>query len=81
MGLFDVGSQRRVARLDRAVFPVSEALPTRDENGQRQRTPDRLLPARYQRLTTRSHHLPAGAVVCFSESGRLASGPKPGCGS
>ena len=77
MGLFDVGSQRRVARLDRAVFlPVSEALPTRDENGQWQRTPDRLLPARYQRLTTAAHHLPAGAVVCFSESGRVAERAK-----
>lgn len=57
-------------------LPVSEALPTRDENGQWQRTPDRLLPARYQRLTTAAHHLPAGAVVCFSESGRVAERAK-----
>ncbi len=73
MGLFDVSSQRRVARLDKAVFlPVSEVLPTRDEAGQWQRVPDRLLPTRYPALTTAAHHLPAGAVVCLSESGRVA---------
>ena len=73
MGLFDVSSQRRVARLDKAVFlPVREVLPTRDEAGQWQRVPDRLLPARYPALTTAAHHLPAGAVMCFSESGRVA---------
>ena len=77
MGLFDVSSQRRIARLDRAVFlPVNEALPTRDENGQWQSTPDRLLPTRYQTLTTAAHHLPPDAVVCFSESGRVAERAK-----
>ena len=77
MGLFDVDSQRRVARLERAVFlPVSEALPTRDETGAWQRTPDRLLPGRYQTLATAVHHLPPDAVVCFSESGRVAERAK-----
>ena len=73
MGLFDVSSQRRVGRLDRAVFlPVSELLPIRDENGQWQRLTDRQLPARYSRLTTAAHHLPPDAVVCLSESSRVA---------
>ena len=77
MGLFDVSSQRRVAHLDKAVFlPVSEALPTRDKNGQWQRTPDRLLPARYKTLSTAAHHLPPDAVVCFSESSRVAERAK-----
>jgi transcription-repair coupling factor (superfamily II helicase) len=77
MGLFDVDSQRRVARLEHAVFlPVSEVLPSRDGDGQWQRTPDRLLPTRYKHLTTAAHHLPAGAVVCFSESGRVAERAK-----
>ena len=77
MGLFDVSSQRRVARLDQAVFlPVSEALPTRDEQGRWVPTPDRLLPARYPTLTTAAHHLPPGSVVCFSESGRVAERAK-----
>ena len=77
MGLFDVDSQRRVARLEHAVFlPVSEVLPSRDGDGQWQRTPDRLLPTRYKHLTTAAHHLPAGAAVCFSESGRVAERAK-----
>ncbi|MCI8761775.1 MAG: transcription-repair coupling factor, partial [Oscillospiraceae bacterium] len=73
MGLFDVSSQRRVGRLDRAEFlPVSELLPVRDENGQWERLNDRRLPARYERLTTAAHHLPPDAVVCLSESSRVA---------
>ena len=77
MGLFDVSSQRRVARLDQAVFlPVSEALPTRDEQGRWVPTPDRLLPARYPTLATAAHHLPPGSIVCFSESGRVAERAK-----
>ena len=73
MGLFDVSSQRRTARLDRAVFlPVQEALPTQDGDGRWQPTPDRLLPARYPTLSTAAHHLPSQAVVCLSESGRVA---------
>ena len=72
MGLFDVSSQRRVAQLNKAVFlPVSELLPLR-EDGEWKRVPDRLLPARYDRLYTGAHHLPPDAVVCFSESGRVA---------
>ena len=72
MGLFDVSSQRRVAQLSKAVFlPVSELLPLR-EDGEWKRVPDRLLPARYDRLYTGAHHLPPDAVVCFSESGRVA---------
>ena len=77
MGLFDVSSQRRVAQLDRAVFlPVSEVLPLRDETGNWQRTPDRLLGARYDHLSTAVRHLPQNAVVCFSESGRVAERAK-----
>ena len=76
MGLFDVSSQRRVAQIDKAVFlPVSEVLPIR-KDGQWQRLPDRLLPTRYDRLTTAAHHLPPDAVVCFSESGRVAERAK-----
>ena len=76
MGLFDVSSQRRVARLERAVFlPVREALPVSTEEGW-QPTPDRLLPARYPRLSTAVHHLPFDAVVCFSESARVAERAK-----
>ena len=77
MGLFDVSSQRRVARLDQAVFlPVNEALPTRNEQGRWVPTPDRLLPTRYPALTTAAHHLPPGSIVCFSESGRVAERAK-----
>ena len=73
MGLFDVSSQRRVSKLDRAEFlPVSELLPVREENGQWTRLNDRGLPARYARLTTAAHHLPPEAVVCLSESSRVA---------
>ena len=73
MGLFDVSSQRRTGKLDRAEFlPVSELLPVRDENGQWQRLSDRDLPARYKALATAAHHLPPDAVVCLSESSRVA---------
>ena len=76
MGLFDVSSQRRVAQLNRAVFlPVSEILPVR-EDGEWKRVPDRLLPTRYDRVYTAAHHLPPDAVVCFSESGRVAERAK-----
>ncbi len=76
MGLFDVSSQRRTGRLDRAVFlPVGEALPVR-EDGRWVRTPDRLLPARYQTLATAADHLPPEAVVILSESGRVAERAK-----
>ena len=40
------------------------------------RLSDRLLPARYDKLTTAAHHLPPDAVVCFSESGRVAERAK-----
>ena len=73
MGLFDVASQRRTGKLDRAAFlPVSEVLPLRDGDGQWQRLGDRDLPRRYAKLATAAHHLPPDAVVCFSESGRVA---------
>ena len=73
MGLFDVSSQRRTGRLDKAVFlPVSELLPLRDETGGWTRLNDRQLPARYPKLATAAHHLPPDAVVCFSESSRVA---------
>lgn len=73
MGLFDVSSQRRTGKLDRAEFlPVSELLPVRDENGQWQRLSDRDLPARYKTLATAAHHLPPDAIVCLSESSRVA---------
>ena len=73
MGLFDVSSQRRTGRLDKAVFlPVSELLPLRDETGGWTRPSDRRLPARYPKLATAAHHLPPDAVVCFSESSRVA---------
>jgi len=73
MGLFDVSSQRRVGKLDKAEFlPVSELLPVKDENGNWERLTDRHLPARYKQLATAAHHLPAGAVVCLSESSRVA---------
>ena len=72
MGLFDVSTQRRVAQIDRVtVLPVSELLPV-IEDGRWTRLNDRQLPARYGRLTTAVHHLPPDAVVCFSESGRVA---------
>jgi len=72
MGLFDVSSQRRVAQIDRAVFlPVSEVLPVQ-EQGAWVRPGDRNLPGRYDRLTTAAHHLPPDALICFSESGRIA---------
>ena len=73
MGLFDVSSQRRTGHLNRAEFlPVSELLPLRDENGGWQRLSDRQLPARYKTLATAAHHLPPDAIVCFSESSRVA---------
>ena len=73
MGLFDVSSQRRIGRLDKAVFlPVSELLPVRDEHGNWERLNDRRLSARYERLTTAAHHLPPDAIVCLSESSRVA---------
>ena len=73
MGLFDVSSQRRTGRLDRAeLLPVSELLPVKDENGQWQRLGDSRLPARYRALTTAAHHLPPDAIVCLSESSRVA---------
>ncbi|MDE6260137.1 MAG: DEAD/DEAH box helicase, partial [Oscillospiraceae bacterium] len=73
MGLFDVSSQRRIGHLDKAVFlPVSELLPVRDENGQWERLGDCQLPARYAKLATAAHHLPPDAIVCLSESSRVA---------
>ena len=73
MGLFDVSSQRRISKLDRADFlPAGELLPVRDENGGWTRPNDRQLPARYAKLTTAAHHLPPEAIVCFSESSRVA---------
>ena len=73
MGPFDVSSQRRVGRLDRAEFlPVSELLPVLDENGSWARLTDRQFPARYKTLATAAHHLPPEAVVCLSESSRVA---------
>ena len=73
MGLFDAATQRRCGKLDRAAFlPVSEVLPLRDGDGQWQRLGDRDLPRRYAKLATAAHHLPPDAVVCFSESGRVA---------
>ncbi|MDE6280307.1 MAG: DEAD/DEAH box helicase [Oscillospiraceae bacterium] len=73
MGLFDVSSQRRIGHLDKAVFlPVSELLPIRDENGQWERLGDCQLPARYAKLATAAHHLPPDAIVCLSESSRVA---------
>ncbi len=76
MGLFDVSSQRRVAQIDKAVFlPVSELLPVQ-KDGAWVRLNDRLLPTRYDRITTAAHHLPPDAVVCFSESGRVAERAK-----
>ncbi len=73
MGLFDVSSQRRTGRLDKAEFlPVSELLPVKDENGQWQRLGDGRLPARYKTLATAAHHLPSDAIVCLSESSRVA---------
>ncbi len=73
MGLFDVSSQRRTGRLDRAeLLPVSELLPVKDENGQWQRLGDSRLPARYKALATAAHHLPPDAIVCLSESSRVA---------
>ena len=76
MGLFDVSSQRRISRLDRAVFlPVSELLPIQ-KDGQWERVPDKLLPARYKTLATAAHYLPPDAVICFSESSRVAERAK-----
>ncbi len=77
MGLFDPASQRRAGRLDRAVFlPVSELLPVKGENGQWERLGDRQLPARYSKLATAAHHLPPDAIVCLSESSRVAERAK-----
>ena len=76
MGLFDVSSQRRVSQIKKAVFlPVSEILPVQ-QDGSWVRLGDRLLPTRYDHLTTAVHHLPPDAVVCFSESGRVAERAK-----
>ena len=73
MGPFDVSSQRRAGRLDKAVFlPVSELLPVRDDTENWTRLNDRQLPARYEALATAAHHLPPDAVVCLSESSRVA---------
>ena len=73
MGLFDAASQRRVSKLDRAEFlPVSELLPIREGDGRWVRLGDVDLPFRYSRLTTAAHHLPPDAVVCLSESSRVA---------
>ena len=73
MGLFDVSSQRRIGHLDKAVFlPVSELLPVRTEDGSWERVGDLQLPARYAKLATAAHHLPPDAIVCLSESSRVA---------
>ncbi len=72
MGLFDVSSQRRIAQIDRAVFlPVNEVLPLRTDEGW-QRPGDKALGSRYSRLTTAADYLPPDALVCLSESGRVA---------
>ena len=72
MGLFDVSSQRRIAQIDRAVFlPVNEVLPVRTAEGW-QRPGDKALGGRYDQLTTAAEYLPPDALVCLSESGRVA---------
>ena len=73
MGLFDPATQRRVGHLDKAVFlPVREVLPQRQEDGSWQQVPDAQLPQRYPVAHTAVHHLPPDAVVCLSESARVA---------
>ena len=73
MGLFDPATQRRVGHLDKAVFlPVREVLPQRQEDGSWQQVPDHQLPQRYPAHHTAVHHLPPDAVVCLSESARVA---------
>ena len=73
MGLFDPATQRRVGHLDKAVFlPVREVLPQRQEDGTWQQVPDYQLPQRYPVAHTAVHHLPPDAVVCLSESARVA---------
>ena len=73
MGLFDPATQRRVGHLDKAVFlPVREVLPQRQEDGSWQQVPDHQLPQRYPAHHTAVHHLPPDAVVCLSESVRVA---------
>ncbi len=77
MGLFDVFSQRRISVLDQTVIlPASEVLPLRDKEGKWERLPDRMLPCRYQKLNTAADYLPGDAVICFSESGRVAEQAK-----
>ena len=73
MGLFDPATQRRVGHLDKAVFlPVREVLPQRQADGAWQQMTDAQLPQRYPVSHTAVHHLPPDAVVCLSESTRVA---------
>ena len=73
MGLFDPATQRRVGHLDKAVFlPVREVLPQRQADGAWQQMTDAQLPQRYPVAHTAVHHLPPDAVICLSESTRVA---------
>ena len=71
MGIFDVVTQRRVSKLDKAVFlPAAEALPRQTKNGW-EATPDRLIPERYSTLATAIDHFPRDAIVCIYDSAKV----------
>ena len=77
MGLFDIGSQRRTGRLESlTLLPVAEVLPGLN-GGECVRVTDCQLPAVLGKtVATAADYLPADAVVCFSESSRVAERAK-----
>lgn len=76
MGIFDVVTQRRVTKLEKAVFlPAAEALPRQTKDGW-EATPDRLIPQRYSTLATAIDHFPPDAVVCIYDSAKVTEAIK-----
>ncbi|MBP1737210.1 MAG: transcription-repair coupling factor [Oscillospiraceae bacterium] len=76
MGLFDAESQRRTLPLKEAVIlPAGEVL-TGLSGGEAALGGDRELPHVYPQMATAADYLPQDAVVCFSESGRVAERAK-----
>ena len=73
MGLFDVNSQRRTAQLQEVVLlPASELLPGLAGAAVSGPVTDCDLPRIYGQMATAADYLPPDAIVCFSESSRVA---------
>ena len=72
MGLFDPATQRRTGNLDALdILPAAEVLPGL-AGGAPGRGSDRELGLVYREMATGADYLPPDALVCFSESGRVA---------